>query len=329
MKFGYLSYFYLLWLIPVLAVFYFFIFKRQKRLLSVWGDFKLVSALVNNFSPRKRKIKIILLLIAIASIVCALAQPQWGYHWEEIKRTGIDIVVIMDTSRSMLADDVKPNRFVSAKYQIEDLLKILQGDRLGLVAFAGSSFLQCPLTLDYGAFRLFLDNMDTEIIPQAGTDVGGAITKAINTFGKESKKHRAIILISDGEDHRGWAEKAAEKAKEKGIPIFVVGMGTKEGSPIPIVDEEGNKTYLKDEKGNIVLSKLEDVVLKKIALKTGGIYVSGDVSIDKIYSEKISKIEKKELESTKRRIYENRFQIPLMIAFALLLIEGILSERKK
>lgn len=332
MKFANFTYLHLLWLFLALIVFYAYIFRRNNRLLAKWGDLPLVNKLISTVSFTKRKWKVTLLLSGILCIIITLAQPQWGYHWEDLKRKGIDIIISLDTSKSMLADDIKPNRLAAAKLEIEDLLKVLNGDRIGLVTFAGTSFLQCPLTLDYGAFRLFLDNVDTELIPQPGTDIGGAIRKAVSAFGKESKKHRAIILITDGEDHTGSLENAAQEAKNQGIPIYVIGIGSKEGTPIPIVDAEGNKSYLKDRKGNIVLSKLDDINLKKTALATGGAYIdagSGSMALDKIYTERIAKLEKQELESTRRKIYENRFQWPLIIALALLVLEGLINERKK
>lgn len=331
MKFANISYFHLFWLLLAMAGFYIYIFKNHQKLLARWGDLPLVAKLISRVSFGKRRLKVILLLTAIFFIIITLAQPQWGYHWEELKRKGIDIVIALDASKSMLADDIKPDRLSAAKLELSDLLKVLQGDRIGLVAFAGTSFLQCPLTLDYGAFKLFLDNIDTDIIPQPGTDIGGAIRKAIGAFGKESKKHRAVILITDGEDHSGVLETATQEAKIEAIPIYVIGIGSREGTPIPIIDEGGNKTYLKDKNGNIVLSKLDDLGLKKTALTTGGAYIdagSGTMALDKIYTERIRKLEKKELESAKRKIYENRFQWPLLIAFMLLVLEGIISERK-
>lgn len=332
MKFASLNYLHLLWLLLALVIFYIYTFKVHRKLLSQWGDLPLVNKLISKVSFKKRRLKVTLLLSGIFFIVITLAQPQWGYHWEELKRKGIDIIIALDTSRSMLADDIKPNRLSAAKMEIEDLLKVLEGDRIGLVAFAGTSFLQCPLTLDYGVLRLFLDNIDTEIIPQQGTDIGGAIRKALGAFSKESRKHRAIILITDGEDHSGNLESATQEAKMEGVPIYVVGIGSREGAPIPIIDQEGNKSYLKDKKGNIVLSKLDDIGLKKAALTTGGAYIDagiGTMALDKIYTDRIAKLEKKELESARRKIYENQFQWPLAIALILLVSEGLVSERKK
>jgi len=331
MKFANVYFLNLLWFLAALVVFHIYIFRRYKILLSQWGDLPLVNKLVSKVSFGKRKIKAIVLLVAFLFIVIALAQPQWGYHWEEMKRKGIDIIIVLDTSKSMLADDVKPNRLSAAKFEIEDLLKVIEGDRIGLVAFAGTSFLQCPLTLDYSALRLFLDSIDPDILPQQGTDIGSAVRKALKTFSGDSKKHRAILLISDGEDHNNSLLNAAEEAKKEGVPIFAAGVGTSEGAPIPVVGESGGRAYLKDKNNNTVLSKLDSNTLKKAALTTGGAYIdagAGGVGLDKLYTESLSKIEKKELASATRRIYENRFQWPLVIAFILLMIEGLISERK-
>lgn len=331
MKFGALNYIYLLWLFLAFVGFYFYIFRKRRKLLARWGDLPLVNKLIQEVSFGKRKLKVCLLLGSILFIILALIQPQWGYHWQEMKRRGIDIIIALDTSKSMLADDAKPNRLSMAKREIKDLLKILPGDRIGLVTFAGTSFLQCPRTLDYGASKLFLDFVNTDIIPQSGTDIGGAIRKALKAFEKGSKKHRAIILITDGEDHMGRAESSAREAKNHGVPIYVIGIGTTQGAPIPIIDEEGEKTYLKNRNGKIVLSKMDDVILKKIALITGGAYIGaagGPMALDKLYTDRISKLEKKELESARRRIYENRYQLPLAIALILLVLEGVIGERK-
>ena len=332
MRFASVYYFNLLWLFLALVVFCFYIFRRYRNALSRWGDFALVEKLINKVSFRKKKIKIGLLLSAILLIIIALAQPQWGYRWEILKRRGIDIVVVLDTSKSMLADDIKPNRLAAAKLEMEDLLQVLQGDSIGLVVFAGTSFLQCPLTLDYRAFRMFLDDVDTNTIPRPGTDIGEALKKALRVFEKDSKKHRAIILITDGEDHSKTLQKAVAEAKTRVVPIYVIGIGSSAGTPIPVVDQEGNKSYLKDTRGNIVLSKLDDISLKKIALATGGAYIdtaAGPMALEKIYTDRISKIDKKDLESVQRKLYENRFQWPLTAALVLLLLSCLLTERKK
>lgn len=332
MKFGAFNYIYLLWLLLALMVFYIYVFRKHSKLLSKWGDLSLVNRLITGVSSVKKKLKIVLLLGIILFIIFTLMQPQWGYHWQEMKRKGIDIVIALDTSKSMLADDAKPNRLEMAKREIKDLLNILPGDRAGLVTFAGTSFVQCPLTLDYGTFKLFLDYVNTNSIPQRGTNIGDAIKKSLKAFEQGSNKHKAVILITDGEDHMERIEQASREAKKEGIPIYVIGVGTEEGSPIPVIDNEGNKTYLKDKNGNIVLSRMDDIILKKLALITGGAYINaagGSMALDKLYAERISKIEKKELESAKRRIYENRYQTPLWIALILLLLEGIISERKR
>jgi len=332
MRFASLNYLHLLWLFLSAIIFYIYSIKKQRKLLYKWAGKSLVGRLIQNVSFAGKNFKTFLILASIFFIITAFVQPQWGYHWQKLKRKGVDIIIALDTSKSMLADDVKPNRLDSAKRQIKDLLKVLTGDRVGLVTFAGTSFLQCPLTLDYGAFRMFLDFVDTNTMPQGGTDIGSAIREALNAFEKGSKKHRAVIIITDGEDNENRAEAAAKQAKLQGVPIYLVGIGSKEGSPIPIVDEKGSKVYLKDNNGNIVLSKLDNIVLGKIALITGGAYISGEgagTALRKIYKERISKLKKKTLESKRKRIYENRYQWPLSIALILLLAEGLISEKKK
>lgn len=313
-----------LWLLPFLLGYFIYVHKKGKKLLSSWADHQLLGKLVVELNYRRRWLKRGVFLLGMGLILFSLARPQWGYKLEQVKRYGIDIVVCLDASKSMMADDVKPSRLEYAKNQIKDLLKILDGDRIGLVIFAGTSFAQCPLTLDYGAFKLFLDMVTVNMIAQQGTDIGGAIKKAISMFGKGTRKHRAIILITDGEDHEERVDAAINIAKKEGIPIYTVGIGSVEGTPVPVFDEEGNRSYLKDRNGNIVLSKMDAVLLKKIALSTGGAYITPKVGLDRLYSEKISKIEKREVAEKQRKRYEHRYQIFLFLGFLLLMIEGVI-----
>jgi len=315
-----------LWLLLILLGYFIYVHKNGKKLLSSWADQQLLGKLVVGLSYKRRWVKRGVFLFGIGLVLFSLARPQWGYKLEQIKRYGIDIVVCLDVSRSMMADDVKPHRLEYAKNQIKDLLKVLNGDRIGLVIFAGTSFAQCPLTLDYGAFKLFLDTVTVDMISRQGTDIGGAIKKAISMFRKGTRKHRAIILITDGEDHEERVEAAINMAKKEGIPVYTVGVGSVEGTPIPVFDENGNRSYLKDRDGNIVLSKMDDVLLKKVALSTGGAYITPKVGLDKLYSEKISKIEKRKLEEKQRKRYEHRYQIFLFLGFLLLMVEGIIRD---
>jgi Ca-activated chloride channel family protein len=249
-----------------------------------------------------------------------------------VERRGIDIVVAVDTSRSMLADDIKPNRLEAAKREIKDLIDIIDGDRVGLVAFAGTAFLQCPLTLDYGAFSLFLDDLDTRLIPVGGTSFGEAINKSMSAFSDKLKKHKAIVLITDGEDHQGNAMEIAKVAKEKGIIIYTVGVGKKEGAYIKIRDNKGREELLKDREGKVVKSRLDEVLLNKIAVGTGGAYSPAygiQWGLANIYTNLITKMEDKQLGGRKIRLYENRYQIPLFIALILIVLESLIGERTR
>ena len=331
MEYGNLNSLYLLPLIPILVIGYIFIFRQKRNALQRFAQSEILERLVS-VSMRKQIAKASFLMLSILFIIFALVQPKWGYHWEEVHRRGIDIVIAVDTSRSMLADDVQPNRLEAAKREVKDLLNVLGGDRIGLVAFAGSAFISCPLTSDYGAFRLFLDDLDTNTIPQGGTAIGEAIRKSISAFEGKLKKYKAIILITDGEDHESNPIEAAKEAKGQGIVIYTIGIGKKEGSYISITNEKGEKVLLKDKEGQVVKSRLDETTLNNIATETGGAYVPAygvQWGLEKIYTERIAKMEERELGSHRVKRYENRYSIPLFIALVLIVLESFTSERKK
>ena len=249
-----------------------------------------------------------------------------------MKRKGLDILIALDTSKSMLAQDLKPSRIERSKLAIRDFVKYLKGDRIGLIAFSGSAFLQCPLTVDYGGFLLSLEDIDTEIIPKGGTNLSSAITEAVRSYSGAQKKYKVLVIITDGEDHKGNALSAAEEAKKEGIAVFCVGIGSREGELIPLKAEDGQARFLKDRQGNVVKSRLDESILQKIALATGGSYVrstGAEFGLELLYRERLSKLEKRELEGKLAKHYEERFQIPLALAFLLLLVELLISERKK
>ena len=269
--------------------------------------------------------------LAVLLLVVALARPQFGTHFTEVKQEGIDIVFAIDTSRSMLAEDLSPNRLERARLEIEALLPRLGGDRVAIVAFAGAAFVECPLTLDHGALRLFLDALSPDLIPRPGTDLEAAIRKAIAAFPDEKNASRVVILLSDGEGFEGDAEKAGEAAAEKGIVIHAVGLGSPEGEPIPEFDEAGNRLgYKKDAQGQVVMSRLDESTLSRLALATGGRYyrVSGNgFALDEVMNE-IATMARQETESRFVVAYEERFQWPLAAALLLLLLDsGILLGR--
>jgi Ca-activated chloride channel family protein len=329
MRFGNIVYLMILWVVPALVLFYVYSFRKKNRLIELFAERQLFLQLTPGISHRRNVFKAILLVLAVIFAVLALIRPKWGYHWEEIKRKGVDIVICIDVSSSMLAEDIMPNRLERAKRKINDLLNLLEGDRIGLVAFAGTSFVQCPLTLDYGACSIFLDYLDTDLIPIQGTALGEAIRTGIGCFPQGERKSRAIILITDGEDHQGDPLSAAEEAKKEGVRIFAIGIGKEGGAPIP--DPGGG--FKKDSTGSLILSKLDEVTLQKIALETGGGYVrsvTGDLDLEKIYLQNIRKtIEQKELESTRRKRWEERFQWPLLFAVILLGAESLYGEKKR
>ncbi|NOY53388.1 MAG: VWA domain-containing protein [Deltaproteobacteria bacterium] len=268
------------------------------------------------------------MVVAIALSIVALARPRWGFRWEEIRRRGVDIVVALDVSQSMMATDVDPNRLERAKRKIQDLLTMLRGDRIGLVAFAGSSFIQCPLTLDYGAFRIFLDGLSPDLIPVPGTAVARAIETSLTAFDPKLRTSKAIILITDGEDHGGNPLSAAKKAKEAGVKIFTIGIGKREGAPIPLAGPGGG--FKKDHSGNLILTRLDEETLKKIALTTGGAYVhsvTGDMDLQSIYLKGIRMgMKQTELATRRKKRWTERFEWPLMAAVFLLIAEGFLRE---
>lgn len=328
MKFAHPAYVLVFWLIPVLAVFFIYSLRKKRERIKQFCGEALYTELVPASCAARQKLKAVLLLAALCCILFALMQPRWGFQWEDITRKGIDIMVAIDVSQSMLAEDIKPNRLERAKRKVYDLCQMMEGDRIGLIAFAGTSFVHCPLTLDYGAFKMFLDYLDPDLIPVPGTAIGDAIKTAIKSFNSRERTAKALIIITDGEDHAGNPLEAAQEAKKKGIKIFTIGVGQEGGAPIPVQDGSGG--FKKNEQGELVLSKLDEATLQTIALETGGSYVrsvTGDLDLNKIYKEDIrGAIEKTELRSTRVQRWEERFQWFIVAALLLLWLEFFLSE---
>ena len=332
MKYENINYLYLLPIVFIMVLAYIVFYKNKQNAIKKFVQAELMDSIVASVSKRKQKIKAGFVITALLFIIFSLVQPKWGYHWEDVERRGIDLVVAVDTSRSMLADDIKPNRLQAAKREINDLINVIDGDRVGLVAFAGTAFLQCPLTLDYGAFNLFLDDINTSLIPVGGTSFGEAIKKSMSAFSSKLKKHKAIVLITDGEDHQGNAMEMAKAAKERGIVVYTVGVGKKEGAYIKLKDGKGNETLLKDREGQVVKTRLDEVLLNKIALETGGAYTPAygtQWGLANIYTNIIGNMEEKQLGGRKIKLYENRFQIPLFIALILITLESLIGERTR
>lgn len=322
----------LLWGVVFLIVFYIWILKSKKKAMERFGIFESLQKLMQNYSTGKRNFKIALLILSYLFFVLALANPQIGTKLEDVKREGVDIIVALDVSKSMLAEDIKPNRLQKAKHELSQLIDLLQGDRIGLVAFAGIPHVQCPLTLDYSAAKLFLSIIDVGLIPQPGTAIGAAIESAVKAFNTEERKHKVLILITDGESHESDPLEAATEAEQQGVKIYTIGIGSPQGVPIPEFDNRGRQAgFKKDRSGNVVTTKLDVVTLQKVAYQTGGKFyqaTSGEAELDEIYEE-ISALEKKELTSRQFSQYEDRFQFFLIIGLFLLLLEILISEKKK
>ncbi|MDA3918646.1 MAG: VWA domain-containing protein [Deltaproteobacteria bacterium] len=302
---------------------------RRKKIVASFAKSDILHVIAPKFDPKKTWFKACLIIIASAFALIALAGPQMGFKWQKTNQKGVDIMIALDCSKSMLAQDIKPNRLERAKREIIDLLHMMRSDRAGLVAFSGQAILQCPLTLDHETFNIFLKVLNPGFLPVGGTNIGQAIKECYKGFEKESDTKKAIIIITDGESTTGDVELAAKEMAKEDIKIFCIGVGDLAGAPIP--DEKGG--FIKDSKGNIILSKVDEKGLEKIADLTGGLYVrsvAGDMDLDMIYKDKIiGTMERKTLTSGKKKVWENRFQWFLFPALILLLIELFLSTTKR
>jgi len=331
MHFARPEYLNLLWAVPALAAFLTWRMRERRRRLERLVSPVLAGALTAGVSRRKAIARVALVVGFCAASVLALARPQWGARVELVRRRGLDIIVALDTSHSMNAEDVQPSRLEMAKGEIRSLVRKLRGDRIGLVTFAGTALVACPLTLDYGAVELFLDAIDTSAIPEPGTSLAAAIETATSAFSSKERKYKVLVILTDGEDLEGAIDAAVRSAREAGVLIYTIGIGTPEGRPVPVRDEKGSVVeYLKDPNGQVVISRLDERSLARVAGDTGGRYYRASTAggeLDELYGE-VSRLDKKELESRLYQNYEDRFQYPLALAIACLAIEAWLSERR-
>ncbi len=286
-------------------------------------------------SPHFRAAKAILLAAALAAGITAAARPQWGARLEPVTRKGVDVVFLLDTSLSMAAADAPPDRLGQAKHVASELIERLGGDRVALVSFAGKAVLLCPLTLDHEAARLFLDAVDLDASPVPGTALAGAVDTAVKAFGARSageSRGRALIVISDGEDHEGGLEAAVRTLHEGGVTAFAIGVGSEAGAPIPVNDATGRRgDYKRDRQGRLVTTRRDEAVLSRLAADTGGRYfraTAGEVEVDEI-EKALRGMDSTESATVLRTRYEDRYQIPLAVALALLAIEAVLPERRR
>jgi Ca-activated chloride channel family protein len=329
-RFAHPEYFYLLLLVFFFLFAFWFYNNWKNRAAKRFGDKKTIAKLMPQVSKGKPKFKFVLILLAFVLLVVGITDPQIGSKLEKVKREGIDLMLVLDVSNSMLAEDIKPNRLERSKMAISSLIDKLQGDRLGIIIFAGNAYKQLPLTTDYSAAKLFLSAVDTKIVPTQGTAIGEAIDMAAGSFG-DTEHNKAIIIITDGENHEDDAIGEARKAAEQGIKVFTIGMGLPDGSPIPVYNNYGNRTgFKKDKQGKTVITKLNEDMLRQIAAAGNGAYAranNASTGLRKLFKE-ISQIEKKEIETKQFTDYEDRFQIYLALALFLMVMELLIANRK-
>lgn len=321
---------FLLSVIPLIVLFYWFSNKRRKKLLQDFGDLEIIEQLMPDRSKSRPVVKLILLLSALFFFILGLAGPQFGTKLRETKRKGVEIIIALDVSNSMLAEDIQPSRLERAKQSISKLVDQLRNDKIGLIVFAGEAYTQLPITTDYVSAKMFLSNITPNIVPVPGTAIGSAINLAIKSFTPDGKSDKAIIIITDGENHEDDAVDVATSAREKSIFVHTIGIGLPNGAPIPIESGNNQKTYLKDNEGNIVISKLNEVLLQQIATAGSGIYIRAtntQIGLNTIFDE-ISKMNKTEYKAKRYSEYEDQFQWPIGIAILLLIIEMLVLERR-
>ena len=319
------------WLLPLAVLAFVVRGRKVRQSLERFADPELLKRLTGRGSGGMRAIKPILSISALGFMLIALAGPRWGSHYQEVVQKGVDIMLLVDVSPSMLVQDVKPDRLERARREISDFIRVVQGDRVGLVAFSGVAFVQCPLTLDYGALNLFLNALSPELIPAPGTDLGAALKMGMSAFDPQAETDKVMILITDGEDNEAKGVQAAREAAAKGIKIFVFGMGDPSGGPIP--QQEGKGGFKKDRDGNMILSKLDEQELQEIASITGGRYVravSGDLDLDLLYFDGVkSSTNASIVKSGKIKVFEERFYLFVLAAFVILLFEGSIQGMGK
>lgn len=329
-RFEHIEYLYALLLIPFFSILFILYRLWKKRVIKQFGDMEVISQLMPSFSGKKLVFKFFLLMLAFFFLIIGLANPQIGSKLEKIQRKGADLMIALDVSNSMLSQDIRPDRLTRAVQGISKLVDRLQGDRIGIVVFAGKAYVQLPITTDYSAAKMFLSTISTQMVPSQGTAIGDAIDLSVESF-KQDDRSKAIIIITDGENHEGDVLGSAKTAADKGIKIFTIGMGSPEGSPIPVYDANGRQTgYMTDKQGQTIISKLDETELQQIASIGNGIYVrasTGQDGLAKILDE-INSLEKKEIETKMFSEYEGRFQYFLGLSLFFLILEFLIPERK-
>ena len=318
--------------IPFLVALFLTAEKRGEKRLHEFVSARLLPQLAGTVNRFRHALRFALQLLGLTFALIALAQPRWGYTFQDVKRKGLDLLIAVDTSRSMLSNDVQPNRLERVKLAAQDLINELQGDRVGLIAFAGRAFLQAPLTIDYGAVVESINDLDTKTVPEGGTNISEAIALASRTFGKSAMGNRALIIFTDGEELSGDAVKSAKAATDAGVRIFTVGVGTPQGSLIPISGEDGETAFVKDSAGQVVKSKLDEKRLREVAQASGGFYLqleNGPRTMQQIYSGGLAKMQAAEFDVRLSRRPIERYEWPLGAALFALALSILIGERKR
>lgn len=330
-RFAHPDYLYLLIVIPFLLVVYGYVRMQSVKAKKLFSTSEMFSRLADQHSTRKGAVKASLFLVAFSLLVIALANPQVGTRMEDVKQEGVDLFIALDVSKSMLAEDIKPNRLEKAKYEIGNLIERLAGDKIGMIVFSGEAYTQFPLTIDYSAAALLLDVVDVESVPNPGTAIGSAIEQSVKSFNFEDPSTKVLVIMTDGENNSGDAIEKAKEAVEKGIRIYTIGLGSSAGAPIPIYNAAGQQSdFKRDRSGNVVLTKLDENSLQEIASIGKGKYFRATNSqdeLDAIYKE-INGLEKREFGAKQFTEYDDKFQYFLFVALILLLIEVILSDKR-
>jgi len=329
-RFAYIENLYLLMLIPVLVLAFIILMRLRRIALKRFGSTEIMKQLIPEVSPGRQILKFILLGLALSSVIIGVARPQFGSKLREIKREGVEIIIALDVSNSMMAEDIKPNRLERAKQAISRLVDRLVNDRIGLIVFAGDAYIQIPITTDYVSAKLFLSAIHTDIVPKQGTAIGSAIELGIKSFGPGEETGKALIIITDGENHEDDAVEAARMVVEKGITVHTVGVGLPQGAPIPVSPGSSQPSFRKDRDGNTIISKLNDKMLQEIAAAGKGVYIRSSearLGLNTLFDE-ISRMEKQELEARIYSDYDERFQYFFGLALILLIIEFFILNRK-
>lgn len=324
------TYFYLLLLLPALAVVYFLYLNWRRKAQKYFGDKELIERLSPDRSKTKPLIKFIVALGIISFLSLALVNPQIGSRLETVQREGIDLVFAVDVSKSMLCEDVQPNRLERAKLIISRSIDELVSDRIGIITYAGRAYPQLPITTDYGAARLFLKNVNTDLIPSQGTAIGEAIDLATRYFDDEDQHNRMLVILSDGEDHEEGISEMINKALEAQIKVYTVGIGTKRGGPIPIKNRGIITGYKKDQNGEVVITKLNSGLLEEIAAQGDGNFIEGNSTRKAVEAliDQLMEMEKSQFETSLFADYEDQFQWLLAPALLLLILDVFILERK-